>query len=355
MNLSVGIVGLPNAGKSTLFNALSKKQAALAANYPFATIEPNTGIIEVPDERLPVLAKIVKSNKIVPSTVEFKDIAGLVRGAHKGEGLGNKFLAHIREVSAICYVLRFFEDADVVHVAGRVNPEEDLAILNEELILADVQTLEKQTEPKMNASKEEKLRWELLPKIKGNFNKGITVRDMKLDADELELLAPLSFLTIKPAIYVANMNEGQIAGSREVLSKFSIKPVIALSAKTEAELIDLPEEERQELLQSVGITEPALNTLAKTAFDTLGLMSFLTAGEKEVRAWTIKKGTTAQMAAGEIHTDFIKKFIKADIVHYEDFIALQGWTGAREKGKARQEGKEYIMQEGDVVEFKIGA
>lgn len=353
MSLSVGIVGLPNAGKSTLFNALLKKQAALAANYPFATIEPNIGVVPVPDERLVKLAKIVNSDKIIPATVEFVDIAGLVRGASQGEGLGNKFLAHIRETNAICYVLRFFEDSNIIHVAGRVDPLLDLAILNEELILSDLATLEKQKEPKTNANKEEKQKWELVLMLKRHLNEGKPARTLELKAQDLELIKPLNLLTIKPVIYVANMSEKQLGKSREVLANFPYKPVVPLSAKIETELIDLDETERQELLKSIGIIEPALNQLARVAYDTLGLMSFLTAGEKEVRAWTIKKGISAQQAAGVVHSDFATHFIKADVVKYDDFINNNGWLGCRNKGLVRSEGKDYVMQENDIVEFKV--
>jgi len=356
MNLSVGIVGLPNAGKSTLFNALLKKQAALAANYPFATIDPNIGIVEVPDERLGELAKVVKTSKLVYATVEFADIAGLVKGASSGEGLGNKFLSHIRETNALCYVLRFFEDPEVIHVNNRIDPLGDLAILNEELILADLESLEKQREPKMNATSEDKLRYELVTKIKRHLNGNQPARTYPFNSpEERDLLIPLNLLTLKPAIYVANLDESQLARSREVLKDFPFKPLIALSAKTESELADLPEKERQELLESIGITEPALNQLAKTAFKTLKLMTFLTAGTLEARAWTIKTNTPAPLAAGVIHTDFSKKFIKADVVNYREFIQNEGWQNCREKGLVRSEGKEYIMQEGDVVEFKIGS
>ena len=355
MNLKIGIVGLPNAGKSTLFNALLKKQQALSANYPFATIDPNVGIVEVPDERLEILAKIVNTNKLVPATVEFVDIAGLVKGASQGEGLGNKFLSHIRETNAICYVLRFFTDSQVIHVNNRVDPLEDLAILNQELILADLETLEKQTEPKKNATKTEIQRWGIINTLKRHLNKGELTRNVILDNDQLNLIKPLNLLTAKPIIYVANLDEQQLGQSREVLSKLNLKPLIYLSAKVEAELIDLEEKERLEMLESINIKQPSLNLLAKTAYDTLGLMSFLTAGELEARAWTIKKGTTAPEAAGVIHTDFAKKFIKADIVRYQDFVKAKGWQKSREQGLVRQEGRDYIMQEGDVVEFKIGS
>jgi len=355
MNLKIGIIGLPNAGKSTLFNALLKKQQALAANYPFATIEPNVGIVEVPDERLNVLAKIVNTNKLVPATVEFVDIAGLVKGASQGEGLGNKFLSHIRETNAICYVLRFFSDPEVIHVNNRVDPMEDLAILNQELILADLQTLEKQTEPKKNATKEELQKWGIVNTLKRHLNKGEPGSNILLSNEEFTLIKPLNLLTLKPAIYVANLDEPQLTKSREELNKFKLKPLIALSAKIETELLDLNETERAQMLEAVNIKEPSLNMLAKSAYDTLGLMSFLTAGQLEARAWTIKKQTTAPNAAGVIHTDFAKKFIKADVVSYSDFVKAPGWLKAREQGLVRQEGREYIMQEGDVVEFKIGS
>lgn len=355
MNLSVGIVGLPNAGKSTLFNALLKKQAALAANYPFATIDPNIGIVEVPDKRLGVLAKIVNTQKIVPATVEFVDIAGLVRGAHSGEGLGNKFLAHIRETSALCYVLRFFRDENVVHVNNKVDPLEDLAILNEELILSDLETLAKQKEPKLNAAKEEKLRWEVVQKLLAALNENTAAREVVLENEEKELIRPLTLLTMKKAIYVANVDEEQLTTKEALLKDFPYQPVVALSAKTESELVDLPSGEREELLSSVGITEPALNQLASVAFETLGLMTFLTAGVIEARAWTIPKGTRAPDAAGTIHTDFKDKFIKADIVSFADFVKAGGWQRSRDQGLVRSEGKDYIMADGDVVEFKIGA
>jgi len=356
MNLKVGIVGLPNAGKSTLFNALLKKQVALAANYPFATVDPNVGIVEVPDARLQTLAHIVGTNKQVPATVEFVDIAGLVKGAAHGEGLGNKFLSHIRETNAMCYVLRFFEDTNVIHVNNRIDPKGDLAILNEELILADLETLTKQHEPKMNATKEEKLRWDLIQKIIIHLNNAGVARTYPFaDHQQRNLLKPLNLLTLKPAIYVANLDENQLGRSGEVLKEFPYKPIIALSAQIESELIGLEENERLELLSSIGINEPALNLLAKTAFDTLSLQTFLTAGELEARAWTIPKGSTAPQAAGAIHTDFSKKFIKADVIKYADFVEQNGWLNCRTQGKVHSEGKDYVMQEGDVVEFKIGA
>ena len=367
MNISIGIVGLPNAGKSTLFNALLRKQQALAANYPFATIEPNIGIVPVPDERLPVLAKIVHTEKIVPALVEFVDIAGLVKGAHSGEGLGNKFLSHIRETSAIVYVLRFFEDPDVVHVANKVDPMEDLVTLNEELILADLQTLDSQKEPKQNASQEQKETYELAQLLKKHLDGGKPARDFELDNDQPAfakasagkqlLINRFNLLTLKPAIYVANMSEEQLANQDSIPSLKVLRSkghIIALSAKLESELSEATEEERKELLSSVGITKSALDQLARVGYETLNLISFLTAGEIEARAWTVVKGTKAPKAAAVIHTDFEKKFIKADIVSYNDFVNEKGWVGARQKGLVRSEGKEYVMHEGDIVEFKIG-
>lgn len=356
MSLKVGIVGLPNAGKSTLFNALMRKQQAAAENYPFCTIEPNTGIIPVADERLPKLAEIVKTEKIIPATVEFVDIAGLVKDSHKGEGLGNKFLAHIRETSVIVYVLRFFEDKDVVHVSGSIDPTRDLEILEEELIFADLQTIEKQPDfAKASTGKKEPkelLIYELLKKIKKQLDKGVPVRNHALTDKDKELLKSLSLLTIKPVIYLANVSEAQLK-DKQLLKNFAFRSVVTLSAKVEAELIDLEEKDRNDLLKSIGVDKPALDRLVKTAYQTLGLVSFLTAGEKEVRAWTIKQGTTAQAAAGVIHSDFEKHFIKADVVDYQNFINNAGWPSCREKGLVRSEGKEYLVKDGDVVDFKV--
>jgi len=357
MNLKIGIVGLPNAGKSTLFNALLKKNAAIAENYPFCTIEPNTGIVNVPDARLDILAKIVKTTRIVPATVEFVDIAGLVKGAHKGEGLGNKFLSHIREVSAICYVLRFFEDDNVVHVASRIDPIDDLAILEDELMLADLATLEKYKPPKGKPSKEDIIRAEAVQKLKNALKKAIPARRVTLTDGEAAQAKQLMLLTLKPTLCVANMSEAQFSNKetlmRELTTKTNAQP-IALNARLEAELIDTSTEERTELLASVGIESPALENLSAQAYKTLNLMSFLTAGELEARAWTIQQGTLAPQAAGVIHSDFEQKFIKADIVNYADFVAENGWLGSRQKGLVHSMGKEYVMQEGDVVEFKIG-
>lgn len=311
MNLSVGIVGLPNVGKSTLFNALLKRQQAFVANFPFATIEPNIGIVPVPDERLAKLAAIYGS-PIVPATVEFVDIAGLIAGASKGEGLGNKFLSHIREVDAICHVLRAFGDPDIVR-QGVVDPKSDFETVKTELELAD---LEHPNAPP---------------------------------------------LAKKPFLVVLNVDEGDLKKAGELENKYAQElgvatdQVIAICAKTESELAGLSEEDQKSYLADLGQTESGLERLIQKAFATLGLTTFLTAGEKEVRAWTIKKGTQAQEAAGVIHSDFVKKFIKADVVDFADFVELKGWKTCREKGKVRSEGRDYIMQEGDVVEFKIGS
>lgn len=336
-NLSVGIVGLPNVGKSTLFNALLKKQVALEANYPFATIDPNVGVIEVPDTRLPKLAEIVKTKKIVPAIVEFYDIAGLVKGASTGEGLGNKFLSHIREVSAILHVVRLFEDSDILHVANRVNAKEDMQIIEEELMLADLSTLEKQREPRGKASKEELFTYEVFKKVKDALNKGTPVRNQALNDDEVAAIKQLNLLTAKPVIYCVNCSLDQLEKQEETKKK------VAEFLGDASYLLFNP------------LIETTLDDMAKEAYKTLNLISFLTAGELEVRAWTITKGTLAPQAAGVIHTDFEKKFIKADVTTYEDFTTSDGWSGAREKGKVISAGKDYEMKEGDIVEFKIGA
>jgi GTP-binding protein YchF len=358
MNLKIGIVGLPNAGKSTLFNALLKKQVAFAANYPFATIEPNVGVVPVPDERLFKLATITQAEEkleklppLVPATVEFVDIAGLVKGASEGQGLGNKFLAHIREVHIICHVVRFFSDANIVHVAGDIGPERDREVVETELVLADLQTLGKQSEPRMNATKEDHARWAVIQKLKAGMDNGQLARAVVTDPEEQSLVYDLQLLTMKPILYAGNVSETQLASPPTT----PIAPIVFICAQTEAELATMTEEEQKEYLASLGVTASGLDILIQKAYETLGLISFLTCGEKEVRAWTIQKGAKAPQAAGTIHTDFEKKFIKADVVAYEDFVALDGWKGAREAGKARSEGKEYEMKDGDVVEFKIGS
>jgi GTP-binding protein YchF len=350
MNLSVGIVGLPNAGKSTLFNALLKKQVAFAANYPFATIEPNVGIVPVPDKRLPVIAKIVNTTKIVPATVKFLDIAGLVAGASKGEGLGNKFLAHIREVDLICHVLRYFADPSVVHVAGDVDWKRDKEIVETELILADLQTLEKQTEPRMNGTKEDFKRWELIKKIIPELSQGKMASAVLSEKEDRELIYPLQLLTMKPVLIAYNVGETQINTPIPDEAADSLR----ISAKIEAELADLTTEEQTAYLAELGLKESGLERLIQVAYKKLGLISFLTGGEIEARAWTIPAGTLAPQAAAVIHTDFEKHFIKADIVPFDVFVQCNGWTTAREKGKVLTVGRDYEMKDGEVVEFKIG-
>ncbi len=331
MSLSVGIVGLPNVGKSTLFNALLKKQQAYAANFPFATIEPNIGIVPVPDVRLQNLAETVKASEKmetlppeVPATVEFVDIAGLIAGAHKGEGLGNKFLSHIREVNAILHVVRVFEDSDIIK-EGSIDPKSDFETIKTELELADLETVEKHTQKK-------------------NAN-----------VEELQLLAQ------KPFLVCLNVSEDQLKDASELEEKYATElglqkdQVVAICAKTESELAALDESDQKEYLKDLGIEESGLERLIKKGFTTLGLITYLTAGEKEVRAWTIKEGIKAPEAAGVIHTDFEKKFIKADVCAFNDFVEFGGWKNCREKGKVRSEGRDYIVKDGDVVEFKIGA
>jgi len=358
MNLSCGIVGLPNVGKSTLFNALLSKQVADASNYPFCTIEPNVGIVEVPDERLAVLAKIVNTQKIVPAVVKFVDIAGLVSGASKGEGLGNKFLAHIRETDLIVYVLRGFEDEKVVN-AGSTNPKSDLETLKTELILADLQTLEKQSEPRGKPSKEQLIGWQAVLKLREALNQGREAREVNLDDEEMIQIKQLNLLTLKSIIVVLNVSEKDPllldTSKIEKIEGVESNDVIAISALVESELAVLERQEKEEYLKSLGLEKSGLERLIQRAYEKLNLLSFLTAGEKEVRAWTVVKGTKAPQAAGVIHTDFEKSFIKAQVCSIDDFVREGGWKGVKEKGLVRFEGKEYEMKEGDVVEFMIGA
>ncbi len=366
MKLAVGIVGLPNVGKSTLFNALLKKQVAYAANYPFATIEPNVGIVEVPDDRLTELARVIGNNPpIVPAVVEFYDIAGLVAGASKGEGLGNKFLSHIREVAAIVHVVRIFEDSTITHVSEKIDPVADISTINTELILADLSTLEKYKEPKGNASKEDLVTFEVVKKLRVALDAGTSARDVTLEDEEKDAIKQLNLLSMKPVLFVFNTSEGQLENKDEtvkkideilsqVSSKSELTEYLYLCAKLENEIVDLSTEEQKEYLNQYGLQETGLNRLIQKTYELLGLISFLTAGEKEVRAWTIQKGATAVQASGEIHTDFMKNFIKAEIAPFSSFVELGGWLGAREKGKVTLAGKDYIMKDGDVVEFKIG-
>lgn len=356
MALTIGIVGLPNAGKSTLFNALTKNDV-LAANYPFATIEPNVGVVGVPDDRLPKLAELFGSARILPATVEFVDIAGIVRGASEGEGLGNKFLAHIRESAAICQVTRVFRDEDVTHVDGEVNPANDISTIQTELILADLQTVEKAI-PRLE--KEAKGKKELAPVVAAAkealaaLEGGTPIIATAIDRT---LIRELSLLTAKPFIYVFNCDADELAD--EAL-KARMQEIVApseaifLDAKFEAELVELDDdEEAREMLREMGVEEPGLEVLARVGFDTLGLQTYLTAGPKETRAWTIPQGATAPEAAGVIHTDFQRGFIKAEIVSFDDLVEAGSMLKAKEAGKVRMEGKDYVMQDGDVVEFRF--
>ena len=355
MSLSIGIVGLPNVGKSTLFNALTKNNV-LAANYPFATIEPNVGVVGVPDPRLDVLAKIFGSEKIIPAAVSFVDIAGIVKGASEGAGLGNKFLANIRESDAICQVIRVFSDGDVVHVDGRVDPASDIETINTELQLADLQTIEKAIQRIEKEARQNKERAAVLDAVKAAEKVLADGKVLSNSHVDLALIKELGLLTAKPFLYVFNVDAAELA-DKELRTKLSalVSPAeaIFLDAKTEAELSELDDAEALELLKSIGLEEPGLSTLARVGFNTLGLQTYLTAGPKEARAWTIHKGDTAPAAAGVIHTDFQKGFIKAEIVSFEDLVAAGSMNEARAKGKVRMEGKEYIMRDGDVVEFRF--
>jgi len=354
--LTIGIVGLPNAGKSTLFNALTKNDV-LAANYPFATIEPNVGVVGVPDERLGRLAEIFGSERILPATVEFVDIAGIVRGASQGEGLGNKFLAHIRESAAICQVTRVFRDEDVTHVDGEVNPGNDISTISTELVLADLETVEKAI---VRLEKESRKVKDLLPNLEAAraaqeaLEAGTPIIATDIDRD---LLRELSLLTAKPFLYVFNCDSDELADEdlkQKMRDLVAPSEAIFLDAKFEAELVELDDdEEAREMLAEMGIDEPGLETLARVGFDTLGLQTYLTAGPKEARAWTIRKGATAPEAAGVIHTDFQKGFIKAEVVSYDDLVSLGSMQKAKEAGKVRMEGKDYVMADGDVVEFRF--
>ena len=361
--MKLGIVGLPNVGKSTLFNSITKAGAE-CANYPFCTIEPNVGVVPVPDERLDVLANMYHPQKVTHAVIEFVDIAGLVKGASKGEGLGNKFLSHIRETDAICEVVRCFEDSNIVHVDGSINPVRDIETINLELIFADIETVNKRLDKaKKNLKADKKYQEEidLLEKIKENLENGVSARAIDFNEDEQALVKDMFLLTTKPILYIANVSEEQLNDAEndpmvKKVKEYAEKEkaeVIPLCVKVEEELSGLEDKDKKEMLEMLGLEESGLDKVIKKSYDLLGLMSFLTAGEPEVRAWTIKKGTKAPQAAGKIHSDIERGFIKAEVVSFKDLVEQGSMVSAREKGLVRSEGKDYIMQDGDIVLFKF--
>lgn len=352
--LSLGIVGLPNVGKSTLFNALTRSKQAEAQNYPFCTIDPNVGVVEVPDERLEKLSAVSKSKKIVPTAIQFVDIAGLVKGASEGEGLGNKFLSHIREVDAIVQVVRAFSDGNVIHVANRVDPREDAAVINLELALADLQTVSKRLEnakkqAKGAAAKDFEKQVNLLGRVLEQLQKGLPARQLDYDEEEKIIMKELCLLTMKPMLYVVNVDEG--GGKQDIIDVSAEQ--IEISCKIEAELAELNEVEARQYLKELGMVETGLDKLITASYKLLDLVTFLTSGEPETRAWTARKGAKAPEAAGVIHTDFVKGFVKADVCSWQDFVQFGGWSRIKESGKLRLEGKDYVVQDGDVIYFHV--
>ncbi|MCX5773609.1 MAG: redox-regulated ATPase YchF [Fusobacteria bacterium] len=361
--LGIGIVGLPNVGKSTLFNAITKAMNAESQNYPFCTIEPNVGIVTVPDKRLEVLAKVVLPKKISPATVEFIDIAGLVKGASKGEGLGNQFLSNIRQTAALCQVVRCFEDENIIHVEGNVNPIRDIEIINTELILADLDTVErnllKNQKLGRTGNKEAKALVELFEKLQKHLEDSKLIKQLKLSQDEQDLIKPYQFLTLKPMIFAANVAETELSTENEfvkIVKEYAMtisSEVITISAQVESELIDLTPSEQIEFLADLGVEEPGLDKLIRAGYKLLDLITYFTAGVQEVRAWTIKKNTKAPAAASEIHSDIERGFIRAEVAKLADFDKYNGWTGVKEKGAMKLEGKEYIVEDGDVIYFRF--